>query len=255
MIVGEVRNQEAKLVSFFSVDAVSGTPRFEDKTFSELWWMGIEDVAQDVLLLHKFAAPDLPEHKGLVAVDLLTGAQKWAQDDVTYWFVFENSVFAHKTMFDKRVAYELDLQTGTILAEYGQDAEHSLLDKRLSALGQNEAELVFPSTIEPEAAGTKESTMIKKELPRVGIRGNVEFLTVADHLLFDYYVANERSTGDVQTLNNYFKILDIPKGKVIYADILSRDARVALSDSFFVRGNVAYYVKNQKTLTAVKLAG
>jgi len=101
--VGEARDQDQKLVSFFALNAQSGVPLWRDLRLDEPWWAGIEAASDGVVLLHRFATPDMPQHKGILALDLKSGAQLWENRDVTFWFIRDGSVVAHRAVFEKRI--------------------------------------------------------------------------------------------------------------------------------------------------------
>ena len=54
-IVGEVRNVTKKATSFFCLNQMTGEVFWEDLKFGERWWIGIEAIHKDVILLHGFA--------------------------------------------------------------------------------------------------------------------------------------------------------------------------------------------------------
>src|SRR4051812_14733759 len=80
----EVRNKEDKQVSFGSIDLTNGTTNFKELTTPERWLTGMEAVYNGVLLLHHYRSEKSPEHKAIVAVDVITGDTLWS--NYTYAF-------------------------------------------------------------------------------------------------------------------------------------------------------------------------
>jgi hypothetical protein len=56
-IVGEVRNVAKKTASFFCLNQMTGEVFWEDLKFDERWWIGIETIHEDIILLHGFSTP------------------------------------------------------------------------------------------------------------------------------------------------------------------------------------------------------
>lgn len=251
--VGEARDQEKKQVSFFALNGESGTPLWQNLALDEKWWVGIEEVSRGILLLHGFASPDLPGHQGIMAVDLLTGNTLWTNADLTFWFVHENSLIAHRSLFEKRLFYELNLNSGATLREFDQESESVLLQMRGEAIHNNQGALEFPDAVDINSFEPQTARAVKKELPLINIHGGIESLQTGDYLVLNYHVHSHKSSNDALRYDNHLKIIDLRNGNVAYSDLLSREVKAPVPDSFFVKANTVYYIKDQKTLTAVKL--
>jgi len=253
-LVGESRNEDAKRATFFALDMETGTPLWQNLAFDEPWWIGIEDVTEEVLLLHKFASPDMPQHKGIIGVDLRTGRQLWSNDQSTYWFTHKNSLFVHKMMFEKRMASELDVRSGQLVKEFGEDQEASLFRIREEAHETDQNGISFPDAVELDRVHSNTARIIRKHLPATDVQGFVEFLQIDPLLLLNYFVPSRRSSSEKTLLDNHFKILETTGGRLLYSDTIARGAPAAVPDSFFVHNRIVYYVKDQKILTAIRLS-
>ena len=253
-LIIEARDQDAKRTAFLALDGDTGIPCWQDLVLDEPWWIGIEDVSGGVLLLHKFASPDMPQHQGIIAIELRTGKVLWSNNELIYWFAHENSVFAHRMMFDKRIVSELDLQTGQSIREFGEDFESSLFQRREEAAQANQNRLQFPEMAEFEDVDPRISGIMKREIPTAEIQGNIEYAVINNVVLVNYYVPSRESGDEGPSLDNHFKILDIDNKRVLFSDTIFHNARAAVPDSFFVRNGMVYYIKDQKTLTAIRLS-
>ena len=205
----EARDQEAKQAKFNALDSTTGIPFWRDLVLDEPWWVGIEDVASDVLLLHKFASPDMPQHQGIIAIGLRTGKLLWSNDELTYWFSHGSSVFAHKMMFEKRVASELNLLTGQLIREFAEDFEADLFRKREEAIQTSQNQLQFPEIavfdrLDPRVAG-----IMKKELPAIAVQGTVEYARVGNLVLMNYHIPSKEPTEEGPSLDNHMKIVNV----------------------------------------------
>src|SRR6202012_5959125 len=73
----EIRDNSEKKVSFGAVNLMNGDVLFKDFYPSERWLTGIETAYDGVLLLHNYQTEPGPAHRGLEAIDPLTGKTLW----------------------------------------------------------------------------------------------------------------------------------------------------------------------------------
>lgn len=251
--VGETRDQKKKEVVFFALNALTGKVLWDNRAFDEQWWIGIEAVTNEVLLLHKYVQPDRPEHKGILAVELTSGEQVWAHDDVAYWFSHEDKIFAYRTLFERRVGCEFDVHTGELLREYDKDLD-TLMSLRRSALSESDQEgLMFPQIATESEEDPRIASCIRKEVSHGLLRGDVEYIRWGDLLLYNYHMQSGFKAQKELLLENQFHIVDLKSGGNLFSEILSHDSHAPVPDSFFVKDGVAYFVKDQTTLMAIPL--
>src|ERR1700761_8821332 len=74
----ESRDETEKLVSFSSINLDSGKVHFKEISTEERWLTGIETVYDGVLLLHNYLSQNGPLHKGIIAIDTVTGETLWS---------------------------------------------------------------------------------------------------------------------------------------------------------------------------------
>jgi len=252
-LIIESRDQTEKRTMFCALDGTTGLPLWRDLVMDEPWWIGIEDVAQGILLLHKFASPDMPQHQGIVALELQTGKLLWSNNDLTYWFTYGSSIFVHRMMFDKRVASELNLKTGELMREFGEEFESDLFAKREAGLHENQKGLQFPEMVDFDRIDPRIAGIMKKALPLDKIKGPIEYVSRGDLVLMNYHIPVRTAHEDGIMLNNHFNIIDSRINKLQYGEIITHNSRTAVPDSFFVRNGMVYFIQEQKTLTAITL--
>ena len=252
-LLGESRDQQKKQVSFFALNSATGLPLWQDLVLDEQWWIGIEEVSDGVLFLHKFSSPDMPAHRGIIAIDLATGKPLWSNEELTFWFAHQGAIFAHKMMFEKRIAFELDVRSGEVRRQIEEGSEPSLFEKREEVVGANQVGLEFPQMVDFDRIDQVISGIITRETGGGSKVAALEYLQSNKFLLMNYHVRSKESTGETLLLDNHLKVLDMESGRLLYTDTISRNSPAAVPDSFYVRTGMVYYVKEQKTLTAVKL--
>jgi TolB-like protein len=71
-----------------------------------------------------------------------------------------------------------------------------------------------------------------------------------DNLLFFGYHEKGNMGG---RLRNTLKIIDQNNGDLILAETLNESLQNAVPDSFFLQGNMIYFVKERSSLTAVNI--
>lgn len=251
--MGEARDKDAKRVSFFAIDGSTGVPLWQNLGFEEPWWIGIEDVTDEVLLLHKFASPDMPQHRGIIALELKTGKRLWSNDEATFWFSHKTSVYVHRLLFEKRVASELDAKSGAVTKEFSEDGEPSLYRIREEAIRSNQDGLQFPEVVDPTLNVSEYAAVLKRELPAKGLLGAVELAVAGHFTVFNYHTVALEAGEEGTLVDSRLKIIDDRTGNAVYSDTLSRNSVGPVPDSFFIRNRTLFYIKDQKTLVAVQL--
>ncbi|MGD0590216.1 MAG: DUF4905 domain-containing protein [Bacteroidota bacterium] len=252
-IIGETRNQEAKSTSFFCVDARTGKSLWKDIEFDEPWWIGIEKVYDKWIILHRFARPDMPEHRGIHMVELATGKLLWRNDDLTYWFVHDQKLYAYKYIFEKRLGYEIDINTGTVLNEYA-DTLDSLHELRRQILQEESDGMQGTELLElynQEQIDSEVATSIRQITGGNALEGRIEYLLRSNILLVSYYRKENSSASS--TLENIFTVYDTERRKKRFSEIIVKGVQAPSPDTFFVKDEFVYFIKNQNTLTALRL--
>ncbi|MFH0990960.1 MAG: DUF4905 domain-containing protein [bacterium] len=251
--IGECRKQEQKETSFFCLNEQTGKILWEELKLDEPWWLGLEAVQKNIILVHGFVKPDLPQHYGIQAFEVETGRQVWARRDLTYWFGVQDIVYAYKDLFEKRIGYAVNLHTGEIQQTF-ESSDDELLAARRKA---NEELLLLPYRF-PELAMESECppavwSIIQGRVKGKGIAGNPEYIQERGYLLFNYFARDPKSSPQVPSLENRFIIQDLERKKIVFEDVLSRNVPNPAPDSFFVNESFVYFINNGNELQALRL--
>lgn len=245
-IVCETRNTDNKTATFSCLEEKTGSVIWSNKTFHDAWWVGIEGISHGRLFLHGFKKPDMPEHLGIVCVDMTNGTEIWKNPAATFLTANINAVFGFKDLFERRVFFRLHPDDGTIaeeMTELPDDVEENIqLEK---------TDFTFPS---PLMANDKEMMQIARSVEHI-IRHDDsttggEFITAGAYIVLSNYAPN-RDTDD--GLKNTLSIIDRAAKKKVYSDVLNRSTPYPVPDSFFIDGNRVYYMKEKKSLVALDL--
>ena len=252
-IIGECRDQERKSVSFFCVNGESGSPVWEGLRLDEPWWVGMEAVQGNTLLLHGFVKPDMPQHKQIVAFDVDTGKERWRNDELTYWFGLGQMVYAYRDTFEKRIGCALNLHTGAIEQTHDDSLEDLHRLRRRAFEEKDVAGFRFPEVLDPHSAEPWVGALVRREIKGKSVAGDAEFINEQGYLLLNYYTRASRPSAGVPVYDNHFVILHVERGSRVFSDVLARSAKAPVPDSFFVRFPFVYFIKDYNTLTALRL--
>lgn len=251
-ILGEYRNEEAKTARFVCLDETSGRAlwRYEDP--AEPWWVGLEAVQEDRVLLHGFESPDLPEHKRIIALDLDTGRPVWQNDEVTFWFAYRSRVYAYRTMFERRAGRILDLASGELL-ESLETIDDFVPLRQLARREDVHDSLDFPEDLASVSLSGDVRLLAEKETGSRNVVGGVEAVLKEPWLVMNYHYHEGGSTPENPRLENCLAILDIRSRQKVFSEVLQSDARLPVPDSFFVRNDGLFFIKDRARLTMVRL--
>ena len=245
LTIGEDRDTENKTVSFFCLNSADGSVLWSHKTFAEQWWIGMEGVSGDRLFFHGFKKPDMPEHKSIICVDVHTGNERWRNDDCAFLAADAQFVYGYRDLFDRRVYYKLEGNSGTFLEEQSE------LPVPPNGLYTSEkSDFSFPRpygevTIPEISSFTgKYSDTIK----------SIEYIETDKFVIFNIHTVRNSSQKEMQeSLTNTLYVIDRHSGKKIFKDVLNSDSPYPVPDSFFLDMSVLYYIKERTSLIALDL--
>jgi hypothetical protein len=247
-IIGEDRDTDRKTVSFFCLDEVTGRPRWNGLRCAEQWWVSMEAIHNDVLILHEYAAPDMPDHKKIHAVDTSSGSVMWVNDDVKFLFCHAHSLYAAKDTYDQRLFFEIDLMTGKLLREV--NSQHINEIRQHDDL-ETAGGVVFPAVIRHVTA---QYPLIGKIPGITDEDAQVETIDSDSH----FVTAVCRNVSTQQPQRSYQQELYVYRKAdqaLSFSDTMNQNLTIPVPDMFFVKGNFIYYIKEKSTLCAFQFTG
>jgi len=250
LLVGEERDIEQRRVSFFCLDQARGRPLWQKMTFGDQWWVGIEAVHDGVLLLHGFASPDLPEHRGIIAVDLKRGQTLWSAQDLAFFALRGAFLYVTRARGMGVTILEVDLHTGTLSREL--QADQKLVPGLSPDLPYG---VVFPTPIDVQAEDSEVAALLRRSILNQPAVGPAEVVQQGNVIIVGYYEQRGTSGEGRPALDNVLRILDQRSGASIFDVTLEANVQAVVPDSFFVQNNILLYVKDRQTITAVCLPG
>jgi hypothetical protein len=250
MFAIEDRNTTDKNVTFLCIDRHTGKVLWQDVRLDEPWWISMGFIEGGTLILHGFSSPDMPDPKGIYALDLSTGAVKWSNGEMRPLFTGGGSIFAGRVDADDQRFFELDLAGGSIVREL----DPAVLSSLRAMPSRQASPVVFP-TGRDAAAGFPDPEIERLYHARLSAYergGLVEAINRPGALVFGIY---EQIAPD--PLNPSYaqrlEVLDPASGSVIYDDTLIGKTPVCVPDTFFCIDDSLYYIRERNTLCAVRL--
>lgn len=252
-LVGECRDQERKTASFFCLDENTGLPLWKNLQLEEAWWVGIEAVLGETLILHSYAKPDMPQHRGIRAFDVANGMPRWRNDESTFWFGVGDRLYAYRDLFEKRVGYELDLNTGAHLRTF-EESLQELNDLREQASEiQDRERVVLPGPFDRESSSPEIHVLIDRALRGASPEGGIDIVQEKDIIAFSYYLPAENDREEKPRFENHLCVFRLPGGVRLFSEVINENLAFPVPDTFFIRGSRLLFLKNQRSLVSLRL--
>ncbi len=249
-LVIEERDPELKEVFFSCIDINSGKKIFNKLVIEEKFWIGIENVYDDIIFFHKFRKPDMPQHRGIIAFDIISRDILWRNEDCIFLFIYKEELFCFKEKFDSRNYFKLNYKTGELTEDIGENAGqiNSIKEKVLKE--ENTEGYHFTRQFFPE---TENAEIVKKILSDEKnlnlISGKIDYIFIKNLLLFSYHKINNNGNE----MKNIFKAVDIDKRKVIFEEELNSGVKNLVPDSFFTKDDLIFLLKEKTELLVYSL--
>jgi len=242
-LICEERDLESKVTTFFCLDQFTGRSLWKDVSFDEKWWIGIEGISEGVLFLHLFATPDLPIHKGIIALDADLGRTLWMSKDLTFHSVQGRRLKVSGGNGGGEHTLEVDARSGEPLPAAGA------LDASESTAGPD-PEVHYSKPLDQIADPRPLSLLRKLE----GRRRKAVSAEVVNGRPFVVYSCLEE-TADPQERRNTLVVADEERNEEVYSDSIQSIARTSVPEPVFVRDGSLYYIRERRTIASVPLPG
>ncbi len=244
----ELRDVDKKEVEFAGIDLNTGAPLWQNLQLEEKWWVNINKIYQDVLLLQQFVRPDMPQPGKIFAVDIFTGKILWQDEAVEFLNAADGRVYGIRRTFQSEEVIGLNPKTGEaeialsvddprsrVLNNVFEPEEYSLPVPLEEAEETRHGDVANVAHVFP--AGAKSPTIIKSSSGKE---------------VAGYHVQSGTDGKGIQTFDSLIKIAD-PDGKVIFEDRADSGVYTTLQDFYFVVNEELIYVRNSNEVVAVKL--
>jgi hypothetical protein len=228
LIFLEIRDTANKQVSFTSIDLDNGKVHFKDLSMPERWLTGIEAAYDGVLLIHNYQSENGPVHKGLTAIDGITGQALWSNYTLAFDQLSVNGLVVYNSQIQPKRPVLIDIKTGSALRAH-EPVIDTLLDNHIVAAQLLPAS--FLSTIELPAK---------------------PYGNTAHYMEHNNYRIVSLHTFLAGQLEQHLYIFD-DEGTMVYHDLLQADIQKLQPEAFVVHKNKLIYLKNRSELIVLNL--
>jgi hypothetical protein len=248
-LIGEERDLAKKRTSFFCVEQRTGKVLWRNITVGELWWVGIELVDKDVLLVHGYATPDMPAQRGLTAIDAQSGMILWSNST---WELARSTATGFVVLspgLDASVETHVDRRTGKAFPD-GSDIEPP--NQAVLAPGLADAQFPLPF----DTASVEKNSALQEAVKRyvkAETSGITEYLTLPHQLVLTSFERYASGRPANQSTRVHIRVLDGQTGKEQFSEIVASSASGQIPDTFFSQNGTVFYVRERKVLCALRL--
>jgi len=234
ILTGEERNVETKQSTLFAVDVRAGRVLWRGLQLDEPWWFNCDRATEDTLFVQTFRRPDLPEPKGIIAIDIVTGVIRWHKPDVALLGTDGDRAFVVRQGFSQREYFALDIHTGEVIEEFGSE---------VPAIGERDEmrDSFFARPLKewpPALAGRINSE---------DLRGPVEGVVHGLYQIYSFHIANAEN----DLLSS--ELLVLKNDRLTFRETIHAETPLPLPENFFVSHDFLLYVKEKRTLVGLDL--
>ncbi|MGD1007363.1 MAG: DUF4905 domain-containing protein [Ignavibacteriaceae bacterium] len=235
-LIVEERDTSTKEVFFNCIDINSGKKIFYDFQLDEKYWTGIETIYNDIIIFHKYASRDMPEHYEMIAFDINSKKIIWQNNEYIFLFIRENKIYCYKNKFEGREFFIVDYRTGNLQESLGDDANRVNLLRVNSFNLVNTGSFLFPEPFCRESMNDQDTgKYFEQYKTKNTIAGKIEFIKAEDIILFNCH--NVLPDG---SLKNIFTAFEFSSKKVILEKILNCRTEIFIPDCFFTKDGLLF---------------
>lgn len=225
LIYVETRNAENHSTGFSSFSLKNGAINFSEFIPEEKWLVGMDGGRQKMLFLYGYKSEQSPEHKGIIALDGLTGKQLWADYNLVLEAFTTDGLLAADQRFQTKRTVLLDYPTGN-LKNKTDDVQDDVQEIQYPFLLR-----LLPENLSSLITGT--------------ITGEISCLNYNSYLIISLHTKNN---GHLLQ-----QLFIIENEIIIYQDLLNEYIQKLQPEAFVLIKNHLVYLKNKAILKVLNL--
>lgn len=240
----EERDTEKKEAYFNLIDIASGKTLWKGFQLDEKFWIGVEAIYKEVIVFHKYGKPDMPSHKEIMVYNLADHSFIWKTDEYEFLFIHDDKIFCRIKGFEKHKFVTLDYLTGNLIDDFGDDFIKVNEFKYSSDTEDKFAGYLYAEDLTiTDGLTDKSKEIINSRIANFEVAGKTEVLKTDGLLMFNFHHNNKTNT-----LTNRFYAYDEIKEKEIMDEVLMSSTNAVVPDSFFVKDNFLFILKEKTSL-------
>lgn len=230
----EERDPEKKEVFFSIVDVHEFKTVMNDVEQGEQFWTGVESFYGDYIIFHGFAKPDMPFHKGVRLYSISRKKILWQYDELLFSFIENGKIWVYKPGYDNKTYMKIDPESGMI----EDTPEPEVTNISAAKAGFREFTTKGIIAPEPDSADPDE-------------KRSLVYPERAENELYIF------RSGYKETLTgSYDQILYIiRKSDPNHIDelLINENTKLIIPDSWFLRDDVLFVIRDKVVLNLYKL--
>lgn len=249
VLAAELRDTDSKISEYAGIEISSGSPLWQGLRLEDSWWVIMNRIFRDVLLLQQFVKPDMPTPGRIIAVDLFAGKVLWQNTELTYLNAAEDLIYAVRKSIQSEDIVALDYRTGTEKMIYRSD------DPQVEELAfpPQQDEFLLPGFFEEFANDLPAGkAALLREAPPADAQNPTFIHSVSGKNIIGFYSRAGADEKGAPVFDSHLIVLD-NKGNQIFQDTADRKVYTTLGDFYFVTGSILIYARNSNEIVAVDL--
>jgi hypothetical protein len=231
VLVFEIRDSQQKQVSFSALHVKDNAWLWKDKVSEEPWWVNLNAVSANRILLTMYTETNNPDKKGILVYDLPAFHLNWWNNDFSLTAVSKGFVFGMTSTYGSREVI-LDIQSGKEVKETNAEPSYSfsVLRPQLYHDGTE-----YFKTVQ---------LFLKKKLNLQAI-ASLEYLENDGLIFISFYTQGEGLANDLIVLS--------AMGNIVLHEKMSDHLKGIGWDTFFILSGCVFFVRNKVELVSYKI--
>lgn len=242
----EERDPKTREVFFSCYDLSTKAKIFSNFQFEEKAWIGIEAVEKDIIVFHFYLKPDMPQHKGFFTYDLKQKKILWQNETLTYFFSDNEKIVAFQQQFEGRFYVEIDLLTGEVIRNLGEEYAQVNLLKEETQAKKSYTDYIFPEVFNP-LNDDPQFDCIRNSISNFSFSGQVEYFLNGEFVFFTFHEKKD------EKFTQHFYICNTATGSLLYSAVLNKNIHQYAVDSFFLYKKFLFLIKEKQIIEIVKM--
>jgi len=231
VLVFEIRDNQRKQVSFAALNVKDNSWLWQNKMSEEMWWVNLNGVSSDRILLTMYTETNNPDKKGILVYDLSTFTLCWWNNDFSLTAVSNGFVYGMSSTYGSREIV-LEIQTGKEVK--GGDSEPAGNVNVLRPQHYHEGSEYFKTV----------KIFLEKKLNLQAI-ASLEYLEYDGLIFISFYTQSEGLANDLIVLSTM--------GNIVLNEKMSDHLKGIGWDTFFILSRCVFFVRNKVELVSYKI--
>ncbi len=231
ILVFEIRDSEHKQVSFAALDVKKNNWLWKDVTSEESWWVNLNSVSSNFVLLTIYTETNNPDKKGILVYDLATFTLCWFNNDFSLTGVANDFVFGMSSNYGTREVI-LDLKSGKEV-------------KSGDTTATNGVGVLRPQQYPDGSEYFKTVKIFLQKKLNLQAVSSLEYLEHNGLVFISFYTQAPGLANDLIVLS--------AMGNVVLHEKMSSDLKGIGWDTFFILSESVFFVRNKVELVSYKI--